>query len=260
MKKLVVVLCAVAMCVVLAACGSSGGSASSAASASSSAVSSAASASSDSASASASSSSAGASSSASSAAADGQLLKAAFEDIDTKAGAHLKYEQAIESMDSVSAFNVYAKGKQYYSERATKVSGLQNTTITVLVDGKVYNLDPDDKTGMLVMESVPSTVAKNPLLQDSLYQDMYTCASKKDFTTEKRELDGKTYTVEVYPASTSGAGDSAFYFDDDGVLKYYLAGPISAGKTSIGEQLYTVEVIDGEVDDSAFTIDGYKID
>ena len=92
-----------------------------------------------------------------------------YNGIDSTAGAHLNYELHLNSMDSDQVYDVHAKDGIYYSDCTTKVSGVEDEKITFFQDGKAYNLDPKDKTGVVATQTDSSIVTANPLLMDSLY-------------------------------------------------------------------------------------------
>jgi hypothetical protein len=140
-----------------------------------------------------------------------------------------------------------------------QASGFENTTATFYKDGTVYSLNLGSMTGKSVM-SVPSgLLANNPLTMDTLYAAILSRAVRSDFTTETREVDGVTYTVDIYPAG-SYEEEGAFYFDDAGNLVRYVEGPpvIETG-IDIGESVYTIESIDTAVNEALSDISGYQI-
>ena len=98
----------------------------------------------------------------------------------------------------------------------------------------------------------------NLLLLDDCYKAMQSRVLRKDFTVEERELDGKKFTVEVFPASGSTA-ESAFYFDETGKLAHILEGA-PAAMPDLGQTFYTIHSFDDVVDVSLFDISGYTIE
>ena len=186
-------------------------------------------------------------------------LSALYNSIDALAGAHLSYRLHTDFMDANSVYDVHAKDGAYYSAATVQASGFENTTATFYKDGTVYSLNLGSMTGMSVM-SVPSgLLANNPLTMDTLYAAILSRAVRSDFTTETREVDGVTYTVDIYPAGSYEA-EGAFYFDDAGNLVRYVEGPpvIETG-IDIGESVYTIESIDTAVNEALFDISGYNI-
>ena len=179
--------------------------------------------------------------------------------IDPVAGAHLRYQRRINALDTVQEYDVYAKDGVYYSARTTKTAGAQSTVITFIKDGKVYNLYPDKKTGNYVTDLPLSITNENILLMDDLYSEMRMTSMRTDHVGEEREIEGASFPAEVYP-QTDYDPETVFYFADDGSLAYcYTAAPVVESAAYIGDILYTVESIDGEVDESLFDISSYEI-
>lgn len=179
--------------------------------------------------------------------------------IDPVAGAHLRYQRRINALDTVQEYDVYAKDGVYYSARTTKTAGAQSTVITFIKDGKVYNLYPDKKTGNYVTDLPLSITNENILLMDDLYSEMRMTSMRTDQVEEEREIEGASFPAEVYP-QTDYDPETVFYFADDGSLAYcYTAAPVVESAAYIGDILYTVESIDGEVDESLFDISSYEI-
>ena len=179
--------------------------------------------------------------------------------IDPVAGAHLRYQRRINALDTAQEYDVYAKDGVYYSARTTKTAGAQSTVITFIKDGKVYNLYPDKKTGNYVTDLPLSITNENILLMDDLYSEMRMISMRTDHVEEEREIEGASFPAEVYP-QTDYDPETVFYFADDGSLAYcYTAAPVVESAAYIGDILYTVESIDGEVDESLFDISSYEI-
>ena len=160
-------------------------------------------------------------------------------------------------MDSTSILDVQAKDGQYYSLRTTKAGGYEQLSATLYKDGKSYVLYPDEKRGNVALAYSSSLLTDNILLMDELFKDIYTCAFRKDFTEETRELEGVRYTAEVFPAQDYSA-ETVFFYDDAGKLVHVLKGaPVIM--PDLGETFYTVRAIDGKVDEALFDISGYTI-
>ena len=186
-------------------------------------------------------------------------LYALWSSLDTDAGVHLSYDRHLDYMDSDQSFDVHGKDGVYYSRRTTYVSGYENTTITFFRDGTSYNLDPEDMTGIIATTTTSSYIAANIMCMDSLYSDIQSFAQRTDYTEETREMDGASYTAEVFPA-TDYTPVAAFYFDDAGQLVYLIEGaPVIESAIDIGETFYTIHAIDGAVDEALFDISGYEI-
>ena len=95
------------------------------------------------------------------------------------------------------------------------------------------------------------------LMMDDLYKELNSRCTRTDFTVEERKLDGKTFTVEVYPARDY-TEQAAFYFDKDGQLVHVLVG--TKDTPLVGESFFTVDPPDGKVDEKLFTTDGYTLE
>ena len=186
-------------------------------------------------------------------------LHAVYESIDPAAGAHLKYALHTDYLNADSLYDVHTKGDVFYSADTVQVNGYESTSATFYQDGKVYSLKPADRTGMLATRVDPSMLAGNILAMDTLYSAILSHALRTDYTTETREEDGVTYTVDCYPA-TAYQAEGAFFFDGEGKLVRYVEGPPVIETTiDIGESVYTIESIDTAVDESLLDISGYQI-
>lgn len=186
-------------------------------------------------------------------------LYAFYSSLNEDAGLHLKYQLTVESMNSVQDYEVYGKDGELYSFRTTKVAGYEDSTITLYQEGKAYNLDPEDMTGVLVTEFSESMLEDNIMMIDNLYSGIRQRAGEADYAEETREIDGVSYTAEVFPAGEYRPED-VFCFDDDGQLVYYIQGaPVIETTIEIGEQVYKVESVDNDIDESVFDISAYEI-
>ncbi|MBQ4513671.1 MAG: hypothetical protein II969_11815 [Anaerolineaceae bacterium] len=186
------------------------------------------------------------------------MLSKIFNDIDPMAGAHLSYEYHSDYLDSTSVFDVHAKDGAYFSLRTTRAGGYENVNANCFLDGTVYLLYPAEKRGSAATTVSLSMLNNNLLLLDDCYKAMQSRVLRKDFTVEERELDGKKFTVEVFPASGSTA-ESAFYFDETGKLAHILEGA-PAAMPDLGQTFYTIHSFDDVVDVSLFDISGYTIE
>ena len=185
------------------------------------------------------------------------LVRSLLDTFDPESGVHLNYQLKTEYLDSEQDFDVQGRGGQFYSSRITRVAGVEDTTVTFVDDGKVYNLFPEKKTGVLVTET--SSLSSNALMMDPLFAAIVSKAQSSDFTTETREIDGRTCTAECYPA-TQYQPESVFVFDGNNALVSYTEGaPVVETAVKIGESFYTVNAIDGAIDESLFDISGYAI-
>lgn len=187
------------------------------------------------------------------------MLYALWDSLDTKAGVHLNYDMHTDYLDADQSYDVHGKNGVYYSCRRTQVSGFENTMVIFFRDGTAYNLYPKDMTGIIATTTTSSYLAENVMLMDHLLSDIHSYAQRKDYTTEKRELDGVSYTVELFPA-TEYTAEAAFYFNDDRQLVFCFEGaPVIKTAMEIGETVYTVHVIDEAVNEALFDISGYTI-
>lgn len=185
-------------------------------------------------------------------------LYQAFRAIDAKEGAHLSYEYHSDYMDSTSIFDTHAKGDKLFSLRTTKVNGYEQRSATAFVDGTCYNLYPDEKRGSAVLSISLSLLQDNVLLLDDCYKTLYQSAMRTDCTEETREVDGVSYSVEVFPAQDY-TPETAYYFDGDGKLVHILTGaPVMMPE--LGETFYTIHGVDTAVDESLFDLSGYAIE
>lgn len=187
-------------------------------------------------------------------------VSALYAEIDAGEGAHLSYTMHSDDLDSDSSFDVYARDGAYYSRCTTSVSDTESTTVTFFRDGIAYSLYPDEMRGTVAAATSSSVIEDNVLLMDGLYAIISQTAQQADFTEETREVDGVSYTVEVYEAPDEDQSACAFYFDDEGELAYVLESPAVSADTDAGESFYTVRAIDGEVDEALFDISGYDIE
>ena len=184
-------------------------------------------------------------------------VHALWERLDTGAGVHLQYDLHVDYQDADQTYDVHGKDGRYYSYRRTAVKDLVGEHVTLVLDDKVYSLDPKDKTGVIAT-TITFTV-EDIMMMDSLYSDIRTYALRAECTEETREVEGVSYTVEVFPA-TEYTPEAAFYFDADGGLAYYLEGPpVIETTVELGESFYTVHAIDAAVDETLFDVSGYTV-
>lgn len=185
---------------------------------------------------------------------------ALWQTLDTKSGVHMNYSRTIAKMNAEQKFDVQGRDGVYYSSRTSKTGSLEGTTITFFEDGKLYNLDPGKKTGVIVTTTSSDIVSKDVMRLDDLYKAIGTSAESAEFTEETREIDGTTYAAEVFPAGDY-TPEGAFCFNDSGELVYYIEGTTPAKKgIDNGEIVYKINAIDTKIDEELFDISGYKID
>lgn len=173
----------------------------------------------------------------------------------TDAGVHLRYDVRLDYVNAGQSYDVHGKDGIYYSQRASRVSGLEGGSVTFFRDGAAYNLNPETRTGVLVTTTSSSLIANNVMQMDRLYAAISANAQRMDFFQEPREVDGVTYAVEVFPAESEYQSDAAFYFDETGNLRY-----CQEINPTIGESFYTLLALDGAVDESLFDVSGYTIE
>ena len=188
------------------------------------------------------------------------MLSKVFDEIDPVGGAHLSYEYHSDYMDYTVIHEVNAKDGAYSSLETSKISGSSHESVsaTCFLNDTVYKLYPAEKRGSVVMSVSLSMLNNNALMLDDCYKLMRSNTLRKDYTVEERELNGKKYTAEVFPASGNTA-EAAFYFDENGKLVYILDGaPVL--KPDLGERLYTIYSFDDNADTSLFDLSEYTIE
>lgn len=174
-------------------------------------------------------------------------------------GLHLVYTVQQDYMNAEQDFEVQGRGGLYYSLRMTRVSGLENTAAVLFRDSTAYNLDPNAKTALKVTSTSMKAVNEDALLMDNLYAAIVRNADRTDFTQEARELNGKEYVAELYPARADYESAYAFYFEGDGRLAYCEEQHPETAGLQLGTSFYTVSAIDGNVDDALFELTGYTV-
>ncbi len=185
------------------------------------------------------------------------LLAAFCRSLDSEKGVHLHYQRHVDYMDATTVFDAHAKGESYYALETTSVKGYSSDKATLYKDGTVYLLYPKEKKGNTVMSVSLKLLGGNILMMDDLYKELNSRCTRTDYTVEERTLDGKTFTVEVYPAKDY-TEQAAFYFDKDGQLVHVLVG--TKDTPLVGESFFTVDPPDGKVDEKLFTTDGYTLE
>ena len=187
------------------------------------------------------------------------MLYALYSGLDTRAGIHLNYDMHTDYLDADMSYDVHGKDGVYYSLRTTLVSGFENSLVTFFRDGTAYNLYPDDMTGIVATTTTSSYIMDNIMLMDHLFSDLHSYGQRKDYTQETRDLDGVSYTVELFP-ERGNTPEAAFYFKDDGQLAFCFKGaPVVETAVEIGETAYTIHTIDQAVNEDLFDISGYTI-
>ncbi len=187
------------------------------------------------------------------------MLYAYWSGIDPQGAVHLSYEVDAGYLDAHEIYDIHATDGMFYSSATTQISGLETTTINVFRDGTAYVLWPEKMTGTVATTTSSSIITGNVLRLDTLYQDMDTNAKRKDFTVETREIDGVSYTAEVFPAGAYTA-EAVYCFDESGQLVYYIKGaPVMDIGLEMGESVYRLHAVDNAVNESLFDISAYTI-
>lgn len=185
-------------------------------------------------------------------------VHALYERIDGNSGAHLNYEFHTDYLDATSIRDVHARNGIYYSARTVETGGVSVPSASGFQDGTAYVLYPDKKTGTVATTTGSSLISGNVLLLDELYQEIYAMAQRGDYTVETREVDGVSYTCEVFPESSYEA-ETVFCYDEAGTLVHVLKAP-SPMFPDLGETVYTIHAIDASVDDALLDFSGYTIE
>lgn len=185
------------------------------------------------------------------------MLYGIYKSMDANKGAHLSYDYHSDYMDSLSTFDVHTRNGVLFSLRKTQSGGYEQLNANCFKDGKSYVLYPNEMRGTLAASTSSGIITENVLMLDDLYGVIYQRALRSDFTVESRELEGVSYTVEVYPGQ-GYVQEAAFYYDETGQLIHVLVGaPQTAPE--LGETFYTIYAIDEAVNDALFDISGYTI-
>ena len=186
-------------------------------------------------------------------------LYALSQGLNSAAGLRLAYTVHQDYMNADQRYAVQGRGGLYYSLRTTRVPGLENTAAVLFRDGTAYNLDPGANTALKVTSTNINAVNQDALLLDDLYAAIVRNADRTDFTRETRAVDGKEYAVEVYPARADYESAYAFYFDGEGRLAHCEEKHPETAGIQLGASFYTVEAMDGAVEDALFELTGYTI-
>ena len=77
----------------------------------------------------------------------------------------------------------------------------------------------------MLREYISSGLASaDVMLMDSLYNAMFTCAQLMEYTVEDREMEGESFSVEVFPGNDYQP-ETAFYYDGSGTLRCCVEAP-----------------------------------
>ena len=187
----------------------------------------------------------------------GSMLYDIYKSMDANKGAHLSYDYHSDYMDSLSTFDVHTRNGVYFSLRTTRAGDYEQLNANCFKDGNSYVLYPNEMRGTLATSTSSSIITDNVLMLDDLYSVIYQRVLRTDFTVESRELEGASYTAEIYPGQDY-MQEAAFYYDEAGQLVHILVdAPQMAPE--LGETFYTIYAIDEAVNDALFDISEYTI-
>lgn len=184
--------------------------------------------------------------------AEGSRLAAIYDAMDPETGIHMNYDLYVESLDTHTGNDAQGKGGSYYVRQS--IQGMESAdTVKLVLDGTYYSLRVKDKTGI----SMEGLATDNAMTSDSLYYAVRQCRDRTDFTSGEAELNGQTYQAETFPKIASTAGEETFCFNEDGSLAGYI---MDGGESLGGRMVYTINVIDDQIDESLFDISAYTIE
>ncbi len=192
------------------------------------------------------------------AAAEGSMLDAVYSSLDAGVGAHLNYSVVISSMSNiVPVRDVHAKAGSFFSMETASLYGFTTRSGECFLEDTAYSLNPEKMEARAVTTVSSALIKNNVLLLDDLYKLIANHAGRTDFTTETRDVEGKSCTALVYPEKGYDA-EAVFCFDESGNLVYILeSAPVVM--PSLGETFYTIFAIDTAVDESLFDISAYTV-
>lgn len=186
---------------------------------------------------------------------DQSMLVSLVKSLDYKAGVHLGYHEICEETGTDVTVDSYVKGDSFFTRTTGTIAGYSGQNdATLTVDGKVYMIDEETMTATYVT----TAMSGNQLLQDTLFQEIYTHANQKDYTVEEREFEGATFTVEVYEAPNAYQSGASFFFDQDGKLEICEKDAYS-GQVDLPAKTFKAITFDTAVDDSLFDLSAYTV-
>ena len=193
-----------------------------------------------------------------SAGAERSLVDSVYNSLDAGVGAHLNYSVVISSMsDIVPVRDVHAKAGSFFSMETASLYGFTTRSGECFLEDTAYSLNPEKMEARVVTTVSFSIIKNNVLMLDDLYKLIANHAGRTDFTTETRDVEGKSCTALVYPEKGYDA-EAVFCFDESGNLVYILeSAPVVM--PSLGETFYTIFAIDTAVDESLFDISAYTV-
>lgn len=190
--------------------------------------------------------------------AEGSLVDSVYNSLDAGVGAHLNYSVVISSMsDIVPVRDVHAKAGSFFSMETVSLYGFTTRSGECFLEDTAYSLNPEKMEARVATTVSSSIIKNNVLMLDDLYKLIANHAGRTDFTTETRDVEGKSCTALVYPEKGYDA-EAVFCFDESGNLVYILeSAPVVM--PSLGETFYTIFAIDTAVDESLFDISAYTV-
>ncbi len=119
--------------------------------------------------------------------------------------------------------------------------------------------DVKEMTGSIATTTDAAAIKDNVLMLDPLYAVIFRYARQTEFTEEARDFNGTSCTAAVYPA-TEYTPETVFFFDEaDRLVGVVEEKPVVNSALEIGKTVYTVHVIDDQIDEALFDISGYTI-
>ena len=187
-------------------------------------------------------------------------LHALSQNLDTGTGVHMIYTVFHEYIGTEEVYTVQGRGGLYYSLRVIPMADAEGHSTAVLFrDGVAYSLSPKKGTATKVTSAGSDAISQDALMMDTLYAAIRENAGRTDFTRETREMDGQTLEAEIFPARNAYQSTYVFSFDRDGrLVTCEEIHPESAG-IRLGTSVYTIRVMDANVDDTLFELTGYTV-
>ena len=179
--------------------------------------------------------------------------------LDKADGIYLQYDVYLEAQDVTQEYEVQVLDGQYHSLRTMKVKSRTDRMITYYSDDKVYNLYPDDMTGIMVTDVSSSFIRNDPELLDDLINDIYVCSQRTNYSKDTMEHNGVTYDAEIFPAE-GYEPECIFLYDKDGHLAKCLRAENPDSDTpGATDAVYTIHEFDDRPDSKVFDISAYTI-
>ena len=168
-----------------------------------------------------------------------------FQSLDIEKGIHINYTSYM--ISTSLRYDAHGKGTTYYSSFSNESSGSIGG-ISYTRDGYSYTLTPANHHG----SRIATTSKNNPMLMCVPYNFLYVNQGRGDYTVEQMEVEGVTYTAEIYPANyLTSIQDLAFCFDGNGNLSWI----VSLEAKDHEEMRYKLNAIDSRVDEALLNLD-----